>query len=166
MRSPSLDPISPVPLLLSRFTHNHHNSAGSSTTTTHNNRNTQTIIIRPYQTHNPKARNDSKDLRLPKVKVTAELRSYNSITKIWDLWESDSRWTLRIICPLGRQYGMLGLVLIVLLILLCIALNFQIPRPSFPSLSVYQVPKSTKASTLNTPICNFLSRLSPPLQPN
>ena len=86
-------------LLLSRFTHNHHNSVGSSTSTTHNNRNTQTTIIRPYQTHNPKAKNDSKDLRLPKVKVTAELLSYN--LQKFEIWgspildercESSGRW--------------------------------------------------------------------------
>ncbi|KAL4611021.1 hypothetical protein ACB092_08G093500 [Castanea dentata] len=79
-RSPSSNNISIVPLLFSRFTHNHHhNLAGNST---HNNHNTQTTIIKPYQTHNPKAKKDSEDLRLPKVKVIAEPCSYNSIIEI------------------------------------------------------------------------------------
>ena len=52
---------------------------------------TKHTIIRPYQTHNPKTKNHFEDLRLPKVKVTAELLSYKSILEIQDLGESDSR---------------------------------------------------------------------------
>ena len=46
---------------------------------------TKHTIIRPYQTHNPKTKNHFEDLWLPKVKVTAELHSYNYVTKIRNL---------------------------------------------------------------------------------
>ena len=63
----------------------------------------------------------------------------------WFSPESSGRW--------GDDMVRYVWFLILLLILICVALNFQIPHPPFLSLSVYQVPKSTKASTLNIPIC-------------
>ena len=63
----------------------------------------------------------------------------------WFSPESSGRWGDDMVCYVW--------FLILLLILICIALNFQIPHPPFLNLFVYQVPKSTKASTLNIPIC-------------
>ena len=143
-------------LLLSRFTHNHHNSVGSNTSTTHNNRNTQTTIIRPYQTHNLKQKTILKIYDCPKLKSRLNFIPITPLQK-FEIWRSpilDER------CKSSGRQGddMVCWVwfFILILILLCVALNFQIPRPPFLSLSIYQVPKSSKASTMNTPICNFL----------